>query len=256
MKISLWVYMWLLALVACSRGGPSAPAPAKLPTRLPPVAAADTVRTNLWLVRALLGEVVRVGAAAVPADTAAVTVRPLTKHDANVLFTAAAHDILEAAGHEVYLDESALPVTTQPGAPSGSAQAGAAQAAADSITTSGAPKRRGYVLGYRLEEVSLRYPDCGRRFGLWRQWVDRDFKVVALVSVADAASGRLFFDERIARSYADRVPAASFDAVRSSAYGFTDAVLGESGWRRHFEQAVVLGTLAGLVAVYFANTGS
>jgi len=44
------------------------------------------------------------------------------------------------------------------------------------------------------------------------------------------------------------------DAVESTAYPFTQAAEQTSGSSRRLEQIVVLGALAGLVAVYFANT--
>ena len=50
------------------------------------------------------------------------------------------------------------------------------------------------------------------------------------------------------------MPDGDFDRVNSDLYGFTRAQTAESGWQRRMEEIVVLGTLAGLVAVYFANT--
>lgn len=211
---------------------------AREPTpRLPGVGAADTVRASVWLARALLAEVVAEVAAALPPAPGHVVVRPLTRSDANPLLIGVVEDLLAARGDTTYLDERDIADKSKP-APTPRLPAG------------------GSELRLSCEELALVYPRVGRRFGLWRQWVDRELSVTVLATVLDRESGRLLYDGRLTRAYGDRVPAARFDDVRSSAYGLGNAVIAEGGWRRRVEQTVVLGTLAGLVALYFANTGS
>ncbi len=197
----------------------------------------DTVRTNLWLVRALLADAVAEAAAVLPPAPRAVVVKPVTRSDGNALLVAAATTVLQERGYEVYLDETTV--------------ADAKQAAVAPTPPAGALELR-----LSIETLRLGYPRAGRRFGLWRQWVDRDLRATLLATGRERDTGRILFDRRLERAFADRVASARFDEVRSPGYPFTDAVVPEGGWRRHAEEAVVIGTLVGLVAIYFANTGS
>jgi len=198
--------------------------------------AGDTLRTNLWLARALLADAAATAARALPPPPRAVVLRPTARHDANPLLVSAARAVLGDAGYELFLDETQVADAKTAAAPP--------QAPADAVE-----------LRVAIEEFALAYPRAGRRFGLWRQWVDRRLRVVALVTAVERGSGRVLYDERVVRSFEDRIAAGSFDEVRSTAYKFTDAEVPEGGWRRRAEEAVVIGTLVGLVAVYFANTG-
>jgi hypothetical protein len=217
-------------------GGDTAQVRAPTP-RLPGVGAVDTVRTNVWLAQAVLAEVVAEIAAALPPAPGDVVVRPLVKAPGNALLIGAVEDLLKPRGYTIYLDERDI--------------AGKSKPAPDPRLPAGSSELR-----LSCEEITLVYPRVGRRFGLWRQWVDRELSVTVLVTILDRDTGRMLYDERVTRAYGDRMPANRLDDVRSSAYTFTDAEVAEVGWRRRVEQTVVLGTLAGLVALYFANTGS
>ncbi len=229
---------WLPLARPCSAaaiaGGDTAQVRAPTP-RLPGVGVFDTVRTNVWLAQAVLAEVVAEIAAALPPAPGDVVVRPLVKAPGNALLIGAVEDLLKPRGYTIYLDERDIAGKSAPTSrlPAGSSE-----------------------LRLSCEEIALVYPRVGRRFGLWRQWVDRELSVTVLVTILDRDTGRMLYDERVTRAYGDRVPANRLDDVRSSAYTFTDAEVAEVGWRRRVEQTVVLGTLAGLVALYFANTGS
>jgi hypothetical protein len=219
---------------------PAAPDTARLrgPTpRLPAIGAVDTVRTNLWLARALVADILAEGVRALPPAPGAVVVRPLTRSPANTLLLSAAQDLLAARGDQIFLDERDVADKTK-AAPAPKAPAGATE------------------LRFSCEDLSLAYPAAGRRFGLWRQWVGRELSAAVVVTIIDRDTGRLLYDERLVRVYDDRVPAERFAGVRSGAYAFTDAPVPEGGWRRHAEEAVVLGSLIGLVALYFANTSN
>lgn len=210
-----------LLLLAAAAAAQS-PAPAGLPSP----AAADTVRTNLWLTEALMGEIVAAAAASLPPAPAAVRLVTGGKGQANDLFGATAARVLGGRGYDLYVAE----------------EDSARQAAVDA------------VFAYEVLGVELAYPGVGRTLGIWRSWIERDLTVTALVEVTAADSGQLLLKERLTRSFGDRVPDGDFGAVNSGLYPFTSAQTGESGWQRHLEQVVVLGALAGLVAVYFANT--
>jgi len=223
-------------IAAAAAAGDTAQVRAPTP-RLPGVGAVDTVRTNVWLAQAVLAEVVAEAAAALPPAPGDVVVRPLVQSPGNPLLIGAVEDLLSARGYTIFLDERDI--------------ADKAKAVPDPRLPAG-----GSELRLSCEEITLVYPRVGRRFGLWRQWVDRELSVTVTVTIVERETGRLLYDERMIRAYGDRVPADRFNEVRSSAYAFSDAEVAEGGWRRRVEQTVVLGTLAGLVALYFANTGS
>ncbi len=286
----------LLALLAVGLAG--APAGAQPLPAFGPPAALDTVRTNLWLAQALMGEVVATTAAALPPPPAAVALEPRDVGPDIDLFTVVAGHWLRRRGYTVHVREpaaagrsAAQAAGQSTGGEQGQAQeggqsgggglSGAAQAAAGQGGDAGTPEAaageggeappaeaapafdRGdatapvdYELRYRLEGVDLTYPEVGRLLGLWQRWVERRLEVAALMTVVESRSGRVLLSDRIVRSYGDRIGGDAFAAVRSPAYDFTDASLQESGWRRRLEEIVVVGTLAGLVAVYFANTGN
>ncbi len=202
-----------------------------------PPAAADTVRTNLWLVQALMAEVVRATLPALPPSPSSLALKPLGNDAAHDLFGTVATDVLAARGYELYLNTT--PQETAAGA-------------ADSVEVGPAD----YEFRYKVEQVQLGYPAVGRTLGIWRQWIAREFEIVTHITVVKNPTGRLLLNERIVRSFNDRVPSSSFEGVRSTAYPFTDAETKGSGWGRRLEEMVVLGALTGLVIIYFANTGS
>jgi hypothetical protein len=227
----------LAALVLVAAAQPALGGADRTPAAFSFPAADDTVRSNLWLARALMAEIVADVAADMPPPPASVLLRAEGTNEGLDVFTARAAEVLERAGYALY-----LPVTPP--------------AEGDSAATEAPPPARtDYELRYRIEDLRLAYPESGRRFGVWRSWVARDMVLSAYVTVLEPASGRLLLSDRLERSYRDRVPSARFAGVRSDLYPFTDAQLQDSGWRRRLEEMVVLGTLTGLVAIYFANTG-
>jgi hypothetical protein len=227
--------LWLLAGPAAGQdSGPSAAAgeeeAAALTgvTGLPDPAAPDTVRTNLWLAEALMGEIAGTAARSLPPAPAAVRLVAQRDDPRNDLFQPVAAQVLRAAGYDVYLAE------------------------AD-------PARQGAVdcvFGYSVQNIELVYPDVGRTLGIWRNWIEREMTVSVLVEISEEASGRLLFSQRLERRFSDRIADRDLDAVESDTFEFTTAEPSESGWQSRAEEIVVLGTLAGLVAIYFANTGN
>lgn len=196
-------------------------------------APADTLRTNLWWTEALMRDVLRAGAAAIPADGSPVLLSPRGRHGALDLMRSVAADLVEEAGHmAVLMDEAEEPVEEE----------------------LPLPAEVPYELRFRLEDVRLEYPRVGRRLGLWRTWVDRDLEVSAQVTVRDRRSGLLLLDDRISRTFSDRLPAGRLGALETPAYAFTSAEVEEGGVPAIFEEVVVLGALTGLVVAYFATT--
>lgn len=212
-------------------GGPAAagvPKPAGGPLALGGAAAADSLRTNLWLVEALMGEIVGEVADALPPAPATVQLadKPPTTDKAGELLRLVAARVLKHRGYTVLADEP------------------------DSLHA-----RPDCTARLTADAVDLSYPEVGRTLGLWRRWVDRDLVVTVSAEVSDRASGRLLLSDRLSRRFSDRLGSGELRGVESRLYPFTMASPAESGWNRRLEEFVVLGTLAGLVAAYFANTG-
>ncbi len=191
--------------------------------------SADTVRTNLWLTEALMGQIVVAAAVNIPPAPAAVRLEARESDDPrDAIFQNVAAGILGEAGYDLFVTED------DP----------ARQGAVD------------YVFSYGVQDVDLSYPEVGRTLGIWRRWVARELAVSVQVEISEESSGRLLLSERMERRYGDRFDSDDFDNVDAGIYDFTTAATSESGWKNRTEEIVVLGTLAGLVAIYFANTGN
>ncbi len=196
------------------------------PLGLPSAAEPDTIRTNIWLTEAIMAEIVASTARVLPSPPAALQLVQEGITQENGLFKSASVRVLGGLGYEIYLED----------------EDPARQAAVDCIYS------------FTVHGVELVYPEVGRTLGLWRRWVDREMKVTVQVDVVMANSGRVLLSERIQRQFNDRVSSDQFEVVDSDLYTFTTAETSESGWKSRMEEIIVLGTLAGLVAVYFSNT--
>jgi len=212
-----------LVLVAGMALADDAP-PADPASVLAPVGP-DSLRSNLMVAEALLGDAMDEIAAALPAGPVAVVLVPGSTEAAAELLTVVATHRLLAAGHQVHLDH----------APAGTA----------------GPV---FELRYRINQLDLTYPDSGRRFLLWNSWVDRSMDLVVNFALVNAADNEVLVSRRVVRRFQDRMEAGQREALESPIYPFTIAEVEGGGWTRRLEQIAVLGTLAGLVAVYFANT--
>jgi len=185
----------------------------------------DTLRTNLVLAEALMGEALAVMQEELPPPPAAVVLVPHSSDQAVRLMTTVATHQLMAAGYAVHVDN--VPGGTD-----------------DPV----------YELQYRVSNLELSYPDNGRRYLFWQSWFDREMTLAAEMTLVNAGSGEILSSRRLKRSFQDRIPAKYFDAVESPEYTFTKAEPQGGGWSRRLEEIVVLGALVALVAIYFANT--
>lgn len=198
------------------------------PLGLGGAAAADSLRTNLWLVEALMGEIVAEATASLPPAPARVLLpgAPAASDLQGQLMRLVTVRVLSDRGYELFTGN------------------------ADSLRG-----RTDVSAEFLTSQVTLAYPEVGRTLGLWRRWVGRDVTVAATARLVESDSGRLLLERRLERRFSDRVPDDEFGLVDSRMYAFTNATVAGSGWQRRLEEFAVLGTLAGLVAVYFANTG-
>lgn len=225
------VAIWGLVLAlgsALPRGAAAGAFAEDGPTGLGGAGAADSLRTNLWLVEALMGEIVAEAAESLPPPPARVLLpgTPAASDLQGQLMRLVTVRVLSGRGYELFTGH------------------------ADSLRG-----RTDVVAEFLPGQVELAYPEVGRTLGLWRRWVGRDVAVSATARLVESGSGRLLLERRLERRFSDRVPDESFALVNDRAYPFTSAVVTGSGWQRRLEEFAVLGTLAGLVAVYFANTG-
>jgi hypothetical protein len=185
----------------------------------------DTVRTNLQVALALMDEALSEVMVALPAPPAAVVLVPgSTKSEADLL-TNLATSRLRDAGYTVHLDM----------APDGT----------DTPVLE---------LRYRVEDLRLAYPRTGRRLLFFKSWVGRRMDLALQVTAVDRHDGQVLVSRRVVTGYTDRFPTDHLEAVQSPTYDFTQADLPASSTSRRLEQVVVLGALAGLAAIYFANT--
>jgi hypothetical protein len=175
-----------------------------------------------------MGEIVAHAASALPPAPGSVLVVNQGGTDADELFGGVASEILSRDGYELFVvtRDSTLQVPVD------------------------------YVFTYSVMGVDLAYPEIGRTLGIWKRWVAREVEVTASVEIATGQAGQLFFKDIVARRFDDRVDNDDFDGVESELYDFTTAETSGSGWQNRLEEIVVLGTLVGLIAIYFANTGN
>lgn len=224
----LWPWIAMAALVACAgaAGGAAAGTPAaeRLSGPFPP-ATGDTLRTNYRVAETLLGEAVDGLLADLPPPPAHALLVPATTEPGANLLTEVMTARLLAAGYQVHLDR-APPGTEDPV----------------------------IELRYRVGRLELSYPRTGRRLGIWKSWFSRQMTFVAQVTAVDRLDGQVLLSRRLTGSYQDRVPHGYQAAIEAREYPFTQAVPQSSGWSRRLEEMVVLGALAGMVAIYFANT--
>jgi len=236
MRRFIGLFLGMLCLGALPAAAQLNSAAADMPTAeltegargLPAPVSPDTVRTNLWLVEALMAEITADATNSLPEAPATVGLEATRKSEANDLFRVVAGRVLTDRGYEVFL-----------------------ASAKDSLGG-----HADYILGYDVIAVDLRYPEVGRTLGLWRRWVARNIQVTANVELTRNETGRLLLAERMTRTFSDRLEDKFFEDVNSEVYDFTAAATSESGWKRRTEEIVVLGTLVALIAVYFSNTSN
>ena len=218
--------VWLTAGTAVSRAEEDSLGTTAI--QLPGLSEPDTVHTNLWLTEALMGEIVAYAAGYVPAAPGSILLVSKKNDDKNELFGNVAAGTMGKRGYDLYM-------------------------AADDSTEIGPVD---YVFTYSVVGVELTYPDVGRTLGIWERWVGREVAVTASVEITGSPGGQLLFKEIVERTFSDRVDSDDFKSVESGLYPFTTAQKAGSGWQNRMEEIIVLGTLVGLIAVYFANTGS
>ena len=228
MKLPLLPIVVLMLLTVAAVAQTDEPATEDIPIVAPNVelttSGPDTLRTNLEVAAALMREAIESLEADLPAPPGVMVLVPATTEPAADLLTDVTFKLMQAAGYEVYLEQ----------APTGTE----------------APV---YEFRYRVQDLQLAYPTSGRRMLFWKSWVGRQMDLALQITVV-SDDGQMLLSRRLAHSFQDRVPVKYVEAVESPAYPFTQAEEQPSGSSRRLEQIVVLGALAGLVAVYFANT--
>ncbi|PJA76956.1 hypothetical protein CO151_01150 [bacterium CG_4_9_14_3_um_filter_65_15] len=191
-------------------------------------AQGDSVPSNLWLTRSMMEDLAEQCAQTLGPQHHRILLVPGDAEAGTELFEAAAHGVLRDRDHDVFL------------------------AGADS-TGDPAVDVQWY---FRVVGVELAYPQVGRTLGIWRSWIAREIGVTVLCTITESSGGRILMDDQLRLQMADRFPADDYSHVDSPLYEFTTAEPVNGNWHDRLEEVVVLGTLAGLVAVYFANTSN
>ncbi len=192
------------------------------------MAGCDTLRTNLWLTEALMVEIIERTIQVLPPAPARILLLPETDSVMNQLYHSVSSGVFMDLGYKVFVPDSGIE------------------------DSSGFDVRYSFDVG----SVELLYPETHRTLGLWKRWIARELNVTVNVKISLEETGQLLLSQRIVRRFSDRVEADDFDSIESNLYDFTAAEIAESGWNSKIEEIVVLGTLAGLIAIYFSNTGN
>ncbi len=205
----------------------SAPTHAGADTTLA-VAQEDSVPSNLWLTRSLMEDLVKECKGALAPAPQNILLRAGAQDPETELFQAALYRVLVGSGYHVFL------------------------ATADADTNPGID----VDWHFRVAGVKLAYPQVGRTLGIWRSWIARELAVTVFCTLSEVPSGRILFDDQLQLQFNDRFRVAELPRVESPLYDFTTAEPVNGSWHNRLEEIVVLGTLAGLVSVYFANTSN
>ncbi len=191
-------------------------------------ALSDTVPSNLWLTRSLMEDLVSQCAGVLGSQPRNILLDPAKADAGSELFQVALHRILEGQGHHLFSAEG--DTTVRPDVD--------------------------VVWKFNVVGVQLAYPQVGRTLGIWRSWIAREVAVTVICSIIEVPSGRVLLDDQKQVRFNDRFAPDEFSRVDSPLYDFTTAEPVNGNWHDRLEDLVVLGTLAGLVAVYFANTSN
>ncbi len=216
----------MTALIACAALSLVAHHPGPVLASEPQAAVADTVPSNLWLTRSLMEDLAARCASVLGPQQHRILLQPLDQEPGTELFQAALHSVLSSEGRELFL------------------------AGDDSLAAPVVDAR----WQFRVVGIQLDYPRVGRTLGIWRSWIARELEVTVLCTITEVPSGRVLLDDQMQLRASDRFSANDFAQVDSPLYDFTTAEPVNGSWHDRLEEIVVLGTLAGLVAVYFANT--
>lgn len=216
----------MTALIACAVLASVSHDPGSVLASELQTAAADTVPSNLWLTRSLMEDLAARCASVLGPQQRRILLQPLDQDPGTELFQAALHSVLTDEGRELFL-------------------AGADSLAAPVVDA---------LWQFRVVGIQLDYPRVGRTLGIWRSWIARELEVTVLCTITEVPSGRVLLDDQLQLRANDRFSADEFAQVDSPLYDFTTAEPVNGSWHDRLEEIIVLGTLAGLVAVYFANT--
>ncbi len=192
------------------------------------VTATDTVPSNLWLTRSLMEDLVRQCADVLGPESQNILLQGGGDDPGSELFQAAVHKVLTGLGHHVFL--------------------------ATAVDDTSA--RFDVNWNFKVAGVKLAYPQVGRTLGIWRSWIARELEITVFCTLTEIPSGRILLDDQMQMRFNDRFAVDDLVRVDSPLYDFTTAEPINGSWHNRLEEIVVLGTLAGLVAVYFANTSN
>jgi len=204
------------------------------------VRAAEAVASNLDLMTQLTAQVVDElykkfqGSL----DGRALTLRPFASGETYVFVENVFASELTSRGVTVL----------EPQAP-GSAPAPGGNPAADPATPAG----DGYVLGFQTIAFGIAYADVYRSHMVGGKQVRRRADVRLMVTLSDAASGRVLWVGEAARNHEDEFEHGDAARIEQGTYQFARPAMPSSGWGRYAEPVFVTAIIVGLIYLFFSN---
>jgi hypothetical protein len=110
-----------------------------------------------------------------------------------------------------------------------------------------------YVLQYQTIAFGLAYADVYRSHMVGGKHVRRRADVRLLMTLSDAASGRVVWVGEAARGHEDEFDHGDAARVEQGTYQFARPVMPSSGWGRYAEPVFVTAIIVGLVYLFFSN---
>ncbi len=116
-----------------------------------------------------------------------------------------------------------------------------------------APSSGGYVLGFQTIAFGIVYADVYRSHLVGGKHVRRRADVRLMVTLSDAADGRVIWVGEAARNHEDEFEHGDAARVEQGTYQFARPVMPSSGWGRYAEPVFVTGIIVGLIYLFFSN---
>jgi len=135
--------------------------------------------------------------------------------------------------------------------PQGPGPAGTAGGSLSSDPVASSPEA--YVLGFQTIAFGITYADVYRSHLVGGKHVRRRADVRLMVTLSDAASGRVAWVGEAARNHEDEFEHGDAARVEQGTYQFARPAMPSSGWGRYAEPVFVTGIIVGLIYLFFSN---
>lgn len=113
--------------------------------------------------------------------------------------------------------------------------------------------RQGWLLSYRIVDLSVNYPAAKRAHVVGEMWVTRAAHAGVSFQLIDRATRRVAWSREVAGSAQDRFPRQELPLVQNDLFPFTKVDLKEADLSRVLEPIIVSGVVGGLIYLFFSN---